>query len=83
MAHAIKIRRDRTFEYRGEQYRIIGGGPSTPNAAYGYLVERMSDGMDMDGFFRYSDIYDHFDDCEARGLPVFESEEIIKEAHDG
>lgn len=57
MKTGIVIHRDRTFTYRGELWRVMGGGPGTPNACFGYEVVRDRDGATaQDGLMRMREV---------------------------
>ncbi|WP_413318341.1 hypothetical protein AA0Z99_00230 [Agrococcus sp. 1P02AA] len=68
----IRIRRDGSFTYRGEQWLVLGGGPATPNADFGYELWCPSRSVSVDGFFRMSDIRAYLAEAEANGWPLEE-----------
>lgn len=72
----ITIHRDRTFEYQGETWRVIGGGPGTPNAGYGYEVVRERDGATaQDGLMTMREVRDWLAEMEAGCWPLIEEDE--------
>lgn len=76
MTNRTVIHRNRTFEYDGAIYRVIGGGRGTINEAYGYEI--VTEGYDQvaDNFFTYDDIRDFVDQARAGGWPLVEEKEV-------
>lgn len=73
---AITIHRDRTFEYKSEMWRVMGGGPGTPNAGFGYEIVRERDGASaQDGLMRMSDVRAWLAEVEAGGWDLIEEDE--------
>ena len=69
----ITIHRDRTFTYGGELWRVMGGGPGTSNAGFGYEVVRDRDGASaQDGLLRMSDVRAWLSEMEAGGWDLIE-----------
>lgn len=76
MKTSIVIHRDRTFTYRGELWWVMGGGPGTPNAAFGYEVVRDRDGAcAQDGLMRMSDVRAWLVEMTAGGWGLVEEDE--------
>lgn len=67
------IHRNRTFEYDGQTYRIIGGGPGTINAAYGYEILTEDFELVADNFFTYDDIRQYVDQARENGWSLEET----------
>lgn len=73
MAKRIIIHRDRSFTYRGREYRILGGGPGTPNAAYGYEIIDWATGKSVeDNFFTFADIRAYLAQIVENDWPLYE-----------
>ena len=66
----IRIHRDRTFTYRGERWAVLGGGPRTPNASFGYELAQLDGNGSADGFLRMSDVRVYLAEAEANGWPL-------------
>lgn len=76
MKTSIVIHRDRTFTYRGELWRVIGGGPGTPNAGFGYEVIRDRDGATaQDGLMRMSEVRAWLSEMVKGGWELVEEDE--------
>lgn len=66
------IHRNRTFEYDGAIYRVLGGGRGTINEVYGYEVVTEDYDQVADGFFDYDDIRQFVDQARENGWPLVE-----------
>lgn len=66
------------FEYRGRKYLITGGGPGTPNAAFGYEIHTEDYRQSQDGFLTLDDIRQMLVRAEREGWDgIFETPTTI------
>ena len=73
MKTSIVIHRDRTFAYQGELWRVMGGGPGTPNAGFGYEVVRDRDGATaQDGLMRMAEVREWLAEMSTGGWPLID-----------
>ena len=76
MKTSIVIHRDRSFTYQGELWRVMGGGPGTPNAGFGYEVVRDRDGATaQDGLMRMAEVRDWLAEMAKGGWPLIDDRE--------
>lgn len=66
----VVIHRDRTFTYRGEQWRILGAGPGQYGAESGYYLQRDSDMHEIDGFLSMAEIREYVNRAAENGWPL-------------
>lgn len=66
-AKRVVIHRDRTFEYDGQTWTILGGGPG-----WGYELWCEESGVSVDSFFTFAEIREYVNESLEKNWPLGE-----------